>query len=107
MKWLLSILILISLPACFRQDVITIELQVPQMRSDDCARLVLQSFGRLEADAILRAEPNVAEGTLRVTYNSMRLAIKNIEYAITAAGFDVNEERARPEARQALPERCR
>jgi hypothetical protein len=64
-------------------------------------------LGRLEADAIVRAQPDVAARTVTVTYNSMRLAIKNIEYAITAAGFDVNEEQARPEARQALPEGCR
>jgi len=92
---------------CFRQDVITTEISVPQMRSPECRRLVLQALGRLEQDAIIRADLNMQTGVATITYNSTRLALKNIEYALTNAGFDANEEKADAEARAALPPECR
>jgi len=93
--------------ACFRQDVITTDISIPQMGSPECRRLVLQALGRLEQDAIIRADLNIETRTATITYNSTRLALKNIEYAFTAAGFDANDERADAEARAALPAECR
>ncbi len=92
---------------CFRQDILTVDISIPQMRAPECRRLVLQALGRLEQDAISRADPNIETGILTITYDSRRVALKNIEYAITAAGFDANEEKAPPEARNALPAECR
>ena len=93
--------------ACFRQDVLTVEISVPQMGSPECRRLVLQALGRLEQDAIKRADLDIETRTATITYDSMRLALKNIELAITAAGFDANDEVAPDEARAQLPEVCR
>lgn len=95
------------LAACYRQDILTVDISVPQMGSPQCRSLVLQALGRLEQDAIIRAAPNIETRVLTITYDSRRLALKNIEYAITAAGFDANEEQAPQEARDALPAECR
>lgn len=102
-----GILLPLALTGCFRQEVLTVDISVPQMGSPECRRLVLQALGRLEQDAIVQVEPNVQTRVVTVTYNSTRLALKNIEHAITAAGFDANEEKATDEARAALPEACR
>jgi hypothetical protein len=103
----LGLLFVNLLTACFRQDIITVEISIPQMGSPECRQLVLQALGRLEQDAILEADLNTQSRVATIRYNSTRLALKNIEHAITAAGFDANEEKAPPEARAALPEECR
>ena len=95
------------LTGCFRKEILTVEIAIPQMQSEACAQLVLQAIGRLEADAILRAEMIVDRRIASVQYDSTRLGLKNIEHAISMAGFDANDVLARPEAREALPEGCR
>ena len=93
--------------ACFRQDVLTVEISVPQMGSPECRRLVMQALGRLDQEAIKQADLNIDTRTATITYDSMRLALMNILHAITAAGFDANDEVASEEARAQLPEVCR
>lgn len=107
--WVVCVGLLMALGGvgCFRQEVLTVEIAVPQMRSDACAQNVVQAISRLEADAILRAEMNVDRRVVSITYDSMRLGLKNIEHAISMAGFDANDVLARPDARAALPEECR
>lgn len=50
-------------------------------------------------------------GDIDVTYDSMKLAIKNLEFGIAAAGYDVQTQPytipADPKAREALPEDCK
>lgn len=102
-----GLLAIMSLTGCFRQELLTVEIAIPQMQSEACAQLVLRALGRLEADAILEAEFKVAERVATIRYDSTRLHLKNIEHAISMAGFDANDVLARPEAREALPEACR
>ncbi len=103
----LALVLPFMLGACFRQDVLTVDIDIPQMRSAECRRLVLQAIGQLEQDAIERADLDIETGVMTITYDSRRLALKNIEHVIAAAGFDANDERAPDEARAALPEECR
>ncbi len=100
-------LVLLAMTGCFRQELLTVEIEIPQMRSEQCAQRVLRALGTLEADAILEAELKVAEGLAVIKYDSTRLHLKNIEHAISIAGFDANDVLARPDARDALPEECR
>jgi copper chaperone CopZ len=93
--------------SCFRQTEVTVEISVPQMGSPECRSLVLQAIDTLDREAVKRADLDVNRRVARVTYDSTAIALKNIEYAITAAGFDANEERATEEARARLPAACR
>lgn len=102
-----GILMPVLVAGCFRQDVLTVDISIPQMGAPECRRLVLQALGGLEQDAIIRADLNIQTRVATITYDSRRLALKNIEHAITAAGFDANEEEAPPDAREALPAECR
>lgn len=90
---------------CFRQDHRTIEIQTPQLRSTNCFELVQAAIKSV--DGIEYAVPHYEEGTLSITYNAMKLGIRNIEFVIAGAGFDANDTKAPPSVRVALPEGCR
>jgi len=92
-------------PGCYRRDVRTLEVRVPQMGSPECVRIVQEAFSRV--DGIQQVEVDVANRRIFVTYDGLKTAIVNIEYYLTNAGFDANDKPARPEARAKLPPECR
>jgi len=92
---------------CFRPHIVTVDISVPQMRSPDCASLVERALGSYEEEAILETATDIDRQILTVTYDQRRLALKNLEYSLTAAGFDANDARADERARAALPSECR
>lgn len=89
---------------CFRPDIRTVEFTVPQAGSSECVAIIQGALGSVEG--LVLAEPNLQTRTIAVTYDSRKLAIKNIEFVITAAGFDCNDSKAKPEARKKLPTKC-
>ena len=91
---------------CFRQEVRTLVVKVPQMKSADCSKIILNAL-QGPIDGIVSATPDLENRTVAVTYNSTKLATRNIEFVIAGVGFDANDTPAKPEARQALPEGCR
>ena len=52
-------------------------------------------------------QPDFQKRTLTVTYDSMVIARKNIEFTIAGAGFDANDIRAPTNAVAALPTACK
>ncbi len=91
--------------ACRQRDIRTVTIDVPRMQGEECAGIVynvLASLNGVRAES-LEMEP----GAVTVTYDSMRLALKNLEYALAEAGFQANEIPPDPDARERLPERCR
>ena len=90
---------------CYRQDIRTLVVNVPQMKSVDCSKIIQGALSRIEG--IVSAEPNIEKRTISITYNSTKLAIKNIEFLIAGVGFDANDEQGKPEAKAALPSGCR
>jgi hypothetical protein len=51
-------------------------------------------------------ETDIGERMVRVRYDSIKLSIKNIEFAIAEAGFRANEVPADAKAAAALPAEC-
>ena len=92
-------------PGCFRQDRRTITVKVSQLNGPDCLRVIQDAAQKVEG--IEQVAPNYEARTVDVTYNAMKLGIKNIEFIIAGAGFDANETQAPAAARAALPESCR
>lgn len=95
---------------CYRPAERTITVAVPQMKSQDCANRITEVFriGRPDkVDGIVAVVPNVAAKTVDVTFESLKLSIKNVEFAIASAGFDANDIPANAEARAKLPVDCR
>ncbi len=103
--FLCCVLVSVLLISCRVRDMRTTEIDVPQLRGEDCAQIlhrVLATLNGVDGEK-LHLEP----GSVTVTYDSMRLALKNIEYTIAAAGFQANEIKPDPETRRQLPEKCR
>lgn len=98
--------VLIALAAgCYRQDIRTLEVSVPQMGSPECARIVQDVFSRV--DGIKEVKIDLDNRRVTVTYEGLKMGIVNIEYHLTNAGFDANDKPGRPEARAKLPAECR
>jgi periplasmic mercuric ion binding protein len=91
--------------SCRSQDIRTKTIQVPQMTNDHCAKIVTEALSR--AEGIVPEGIKVGPQSVTVTYDSMRTALKNLEFSIAGAGFDADEIAADPKARAALPADCR
>lgn len=106
---ILSILVLLMIlahgSACRKHDIRTVVVEVPGLRHPTCARIIQEAFVR--QPGIRSVQPDLQQRTLKITYDSMIIALKNIEFVIADAGFDANEVRARPEAAAKLPPECR
>ncbi len=100
-----AVLLLAWATGCFRQDIRTLEVKVPQMKSPECSKVIQDALSRIEG--IRSAQPDVAQRVIVVTYDSKKLAIRNIEFLIAGVGFDANEEPGKPDAKVKLPEGCR
>ncbi|HOW98019.1 MAG TPA: heavy-metal-associated domain-containing protein [Kiritimatiellia bacterium] len=90
---------------CYRRDIRTLEVKVPQMGSPECARIVETVFNKM--DGIEQVDIDLANRRILVKYDGLKMGIVNIEYLLTNAGFDANDKPARPEARAKLPPECR
>lgn len=90
---------------CFRQDVKTIVVNVPGMKSPECSKIIQDAMTKVEG--IVEVTPDVTAHTVTVRFDSTRLAIKNIEFVIATAGFDADSTVAPPETKAALPAGCR
>ena len=124
---------------CRLKDIRTVTLHAADVRCPDCARAVIRSLaaiGEVAPDqavavdetestataawenharnntaAISKVVVHYASGDIDVTYDSMKLAIKNLEFAVAEAGYAVQAKPydipADAKARAALPEACR
>ena len=97
---------LLGSAACFRNDIRTVEFDVPQLKSDSCTRFILDVLNSNKVEGVMAVTPNTSTRKLSVTYNSTRLGIKNIEFLIASAGFDANSTMAPAEIKAKLPPEC-
>ncbi len=103
--WLVIFGLAAAVTGCFRQVVRTITIEVPQLKSADCAKRIQDALGRVEG--VQSATADIPKRQLVVTYDSEKVAIKNIEAVVAGAGFDANSTPAKSEARATLPAECR
>lgn len=78
---------------------------MPGLTSQECVTIVSDKLRANEGVEVVEA--NLASGKLSVTFNGLKLAIKNIEIIIADAGFDVNDRPADEQAKAGLPASCR
>lgn len=91
--------------SCYRKDIRTIQLSVPKLSSKECSQHVLNALSTMEGITNMNIEGT--NRILAITYDARKTAFKNIEYAISEAGFDVNDTKGRPTGKAKLPENCR
>lgn len=100
-------LLVAVLSACRMQDVREAELRIPALRAPECATIISNSLARTPGIMAETMRVDYDAGTVLVRYDSMILALKNIEIVIADAGFAVNNVPADEQARAALPPGCR
>ena len=88
-----------------REDMHTHVLVVPRVAIPECREIILQNLGRIGGITKVEVQPD--QGTLTVTFNSRITALKNIEFSLAEAGFDVDDSVGRAGERSTLPESCR
>lgn len=102
---------LLLFPACRVHDIRTVVIQAPGVRCGDCAGRVRSALAALDGVKVEDLAFDLERGAITVTYDSMVVAIKNLEFAVAAAGYAVDAKPfplpADPAARAALPETCR
>ena len=102
---IMAVLVLLGLGACRKQDLRTVVIKVPGMNNSACTKIIQDAF--LHQPGIQSIRPDFQQRQLVITYNSMVLALKNLEFAIAKAGFDANDIKAFTNAVAALPPECR
>ena len=120
-RMLAFFLLLVGLSGCRKQDVRTVTIQVPEMKNQACVERVIVALAieiisdpRAEPDrqriqAVLLSgdiQPDLRTRTVTVKYDSLRLSLKNLEFAIADIGFSANNTPANAEARKKLPPEC-
>lgn len=88
-----------------REDVRTVDYAVPGLAGPECSKALLSVLSR--TGGVIEATPDLANRKVSVTYNSRETAQKNLEHAIAAAGFDVEDTPGDPVAKDKLPANCR
>ncbi len=95
--------------ACHRKNVQRLSVHVPMMNSEAGASLIKSAFitpdGAIEG--VQQVETDLAAKTVYVTYDSRKIAIKNIEYTICHLGFEANSNKPDAAAQSRLPAECR
>ena len=112
MKRIATLLIIAAalLGGCYRPANRVIIVSVPQMKTQDCAARIRDAFKMDrpdKVDGVVNVVPNVEKRTVEVTFESLKLSIKNCQFVIARAGFDADDVPADKVARAALPAECR
>lgn len=92
------------LSSCRKQDIRSVVINVPGMKNAACAKVIQDAFMR--QPGIVSVRPDFQKREVAITYNSMVIAIKNLEFTIAGAGFDANDTEADTNAVAALPPEC-
>ncbi|MDD2461356.1 MAG: heavy-metal-associated domain-containing protein [Kiritimatiellia bacterium] len=91
-------LALFFMVGCRVSDVRDMEVRVPEMTRDEDVQKVRAALAQLGGVDHEKTEYDAASRTVRVWYDSMVVAHKNIEIAIAEAGYDANGIKAIPPA---------
>jgi copper chaperone CopZ len=101
---LAAVTVLMLLTSCRVKDIRTIEISVPDMKNAACAEIVRKAV--LTTPNVRSGEIDMQRRTVTVTYDSIQLSLKNIEFSIADAGFAADMVPANDEARKKLPPEC-
>ncbi len=102
---ILGLMILLGLGACRKNDIRTVQIKTPGMTNAACAKVVQDAFAH--QPGINSVRPDFQTHELTVTYNSMVVARKNLEFIVAGAGFDADDTPAFSNAVAKLPAECR
>ncbi|NLB59572.1 MAG: heavy-metal-associated domain-containing protein [Lentisphaerae bacterium] len=87
--WGVLLLVCLALGACRRQDMRTVVIRVPGLTNAASTKIIQDAF--LYQPGIQSIRPDIDKRELVITYNSMVVALKNLEFTIASAGFEAND----------------
>ncbi len=90
---------------CFRNDTRIGEYHVPTVTSQDCLNILSTKLHAVEGVQEIKADFETK--TVYVTFDGLKAGLKNIEFVIAGAGFDVNDTPGAAAAKAELPASCR
>ncbi|MBC8205895.1 MAG: heavy-metal-associated domain-containing protein [Kiritimatiellales bacterium] len=102
---LISLAALLLITACHRNDIRTEIFQIEQLRNPESVQLIAKALQPLEG--IQKITPDFENHELIVVFDGRVVYVKNIEYAIVAAGFSLPNWPANPADKAKLPEELR
>ena len=105
LKKLAPLTALLLLAGCLRNDIRTETFQIKQLRTPESVTRIEQALRPVSG--IKEIRPDLEKHTLTVVFNGLEGYIKNIEYAIVKAGFDLPNWPADPADKAKLPEEMR
>ena len=102
---LLTLMLALGATSCRKSDVRIVDIKVPGMTNPARAKIIQDSFMTPQGimQGIVTIQPDFLKKEVKITYDSMKLARKNLEYTIAAVGFDANDVKAKTNAAAALP----
>jgi hypothetical protein len=98
----LAALLALGVAGCFRNTVSEIELDIPAMTTPAAAARVEQGLKTL-GDALKDIKMDPENHRAVVKFDNVRLGRRNVEVAVSHAGFAVNDWPADEAARAKLP----
>jgi copper chaperone CopZ len=104
-KKLLPFTALLLLAGCFRNDIRTETFTIKQLRTQEGVQIIAKALQPVSG--IKEIRPDLDKHELTVIFNGLEGYIKNIEYAIVKAGFDLPNWPADPADKAKLPEALR
>jgi len=93
--------------SCRRQDIRTALIHVPEMKNEACVQRVVKAIERTPGVVKDSIEADRESRTVTVSYNSIELSLKNLEFQVAGTGFLANNVPADKNAAQKLPPECR
>ncbi len=77
---------------CRKHDIRSVTIKVPAMSGSEEAQLVQNAFMQFGATGgVISVHADPVNQEVRITYDSMLIAHKNLEHAIADIGFDAND----------------
>lgn len=105
LKKLTALAALLLLAGCLRNDIRTETFKIKQLRTPESAARISQALRPVAGIKDVRSD--LDKHTLTVVFDGLECYIKNIEYAIVKAGFDLPNWPADPADKAKLPEEMR
>ncbi|MFC1498696.1 heavy-metal-associated domain-containing protein [Verrucomicrobiota bacterium] len=107
-SWLIVVIVAcLAVVSCRQHDFKTVNIHVPEMKNKACAQIIANAVLRLPGVKRDEIVVDVRSRTITVTYDSLVLGMKNIEFAVAEAGFAANDIPAKQEAVEKLPLECK
>lgn len=101
---LLSVAALLTGAACFRADIRSHDIRVPELSTEEQAAMIRAAMSyTTDTAAVRRVEVNLAERRVTIVYDSRRTARRNLEHAIADLGFHANDLPPTPRRRPPAP----